>query len=226
VPPVDAALDRDPDRAPARERFGPYAVVLAIGLVAAGAFAAGAERDPLAWAMPVLVVTALILVLITLIDGRPEERRLERAARELGLRHEKARTLPPVTPLLAALKEPRTVQALEGDLDVAGPRVRLATVRLRRIDLAVCLTDLPGHPHALEDPHGILEPTDLTAPPATPDAATAAWLADHPLRLGYATGDDALVVFCPVAQRDAPPLRFLLDAARELHLRLGRSADL
>jgi hypothetical protein len=212
------------ERSAARERFGPYALVLTVGLLVAAGAAIGADRDPLAWALPALVLTGLALVVITLMDGRPEERRLDRAARDLGLRHERARTLPPVTPVLAAMKEPRTVQTLEGDLDVAAPRVRLAQIKVGSVPLAVALTDLDGRDQALEDPHGVLEAAAIAAPPAPADPPTAAWVADHPLRIGYATGDDALVVFCPVRRGEDAPFRGLLDATRELHARLtGRA---
>ena len=217
---TDADLDVQQRTGP-RDRLAPYAIVLGIGLAAATGIVLADDRDPFAWAMPVLVLTALLLVLITLVDGRPEARSLDRAAGELGFRRERARTLPPVTPLLAAMKEPRTVQTLEGDLDPGQPRARLARARIRGVDLALCLADLPGSPHALEDPHGVLEATGIAAPPGTPDHGTATWLAEHPLHPGYATGDDALVVFAPVRGREDVPWRVLLDAARELHARLG-----
>lgn len=213
-----------PDRAPTRERLAPYGIVLGLGVTIAGGIALSAERDALAWALPILVVTALLLVLITLIDTRPEQRRLQRAAADLGLRHQAARTLPPVTPVLAAMREPRTVQALEGDLDAGGPAARLAEIRLAGVRIAVCLTDLPGRDQGLEDPHGVLETTGIAAPPAPADRDTAAWVAGHPLHLGYATGDDALVVFCPVRPREDAPLRALRDATRELRPRLTASA--
>jgi hypothetical protein len=220
VPTADAALEPDADRGSARERLGLRAAILAAGLVAAAIIISTDDRDPVVWAVPILVLTALALLLVTLADGRPENRRMDRAAADLGLRHERARTLPPVTPLLAALKEPRSAQVLEGDLDVGQPPVRLARVRVRGVDLGICLTDLPGRPPGLEDPRGLLEGTGVEAAPGTPDRATAAWLADHPLRLGYATGDDALVVFCPAPRSADAPLRGLLDATRELHARL------
>lgn len=222
MPPADAALELDApdDRHARRDRLGPYALILGVGLLLAAVVIISDDRDPVVWAIPILVLTALALVVLTLLDGRPEQRRMQRAAGDLGLRHEPARTLPPVTPLLAAVKEPRTAQTLEGDLDVGQPPVRLARVRVKGVDLAICLTDLPGSAHALEDPRGLLEGTGVEAAPGTPDRATAAWLADHPLRLGYATGDDALVVFCPASRSADAPLRGLLDATRELHARL------
>jgi hypothetical protein len=220
VPTADAALEPAADRGSARERLGLRAAILAAGLVLAAVIVVSDDRDPVVWAIPILVLTVLALVLLTLVDGRPEQRRLQRAARDLGLRHEPARTLPPVTPLLAALSEPRNAQTLEGDLDIGQPPVRLARVRLRGVDLAICLTDLPGSASGLEDPHGLLEPTGVAAAPGTPDRATAGWLADHPLRLGYATGDDALVAFCSAPRSADAPFRGLLDATRELHARL------
>lgn len=216
MPPADATLT---SRAPARG-LGPYAVVAGLGVLVAIGIAFGADRDPVAWMLPPLVVTALLLVLIRLIDRRPEERRLGEAAERLGLRFERARTLPPVTPLLAALPGARSVQTLEGELDVAGPPARLARIRLRGVDLAICLTDLPGSSDGLEDPHAILGRTGVVATPAAPGPDTTRWLRDHPLRIGYATGDDALVVFCPAARRDPEPFEDLLLAARELHPRL------
>ena len=219
MPTADAALEPATDRGSARERLGLRAAILAAGLVMAAVIILTDDRDPVVWAIPILVLTTLALVLLTLSDGRPEQRRMQRAASDLGLRFEPARTLPPVTPLLAALKEPRNAQTLEGDLDIGQPPVRLARVRVKGVDLAICLTDLPGSAHALEDPRGLLEGTGVEAVPGTPDRATAAWLADHPLRLGYATGDGALVAFCPVARSADAPFRGLLDATRELHAR-------
>ena len=209
-----------PDRSASRESAGPYAIVLGVGVLAVIGIFFGADRDPLAWSMPVIVLTLLLLVLIRIIDVRPQARTLERAAGDLGLRHERSRTLPPVTPVLAAVKEPRTVQTLEGDLEPGAPRVRLATVRAAGVPLAIALTDLAGADQALEDPHGVLAETPIASPPAPADAQTSAWLAEHPLRLGYATGEDALVVFAPVASRSAPPLGELLEATRELRRRL------
>jgi hypothetical protein len=204
----------------ARNGYVPYAIVAAIGVLVVIGIFIGADRDPLAWSMPIIVLTGLLLVLIRIIDVRPEARGLEKAAGELGLRHQRARTLPPVTPVLAAVREPRTVQALEGDLEPGGPPVRLATVRAAGVPVAVALTDLPGHDQALEDPHGVFEDTPVAAPPAPAGGEISNWLAAHPLRLGYATGEDALVVFAPAARRGEPALGELLEATRELRRRL------
>lgn len=203
--------------AAARGRLGPYAIVFVVGAAAAAGVFFTSERDPLAWSMPTIALTGLLLLLIRMIDVRPERHWLQDAAGQLGLRYQPARTLPPVTPVLAAVKGPRTVQALEGDLEPGGPPVRLASVRLDRVSLAVALTDLPGREQTLEDPHGLLGRTRLAASQSADPALTDGL----PVRVGHATGDDVLVVFTPVARGRPPSLPHLLEATRELRRRLN-----
>lgn len=191
-------------------RYRLQGIVLAVGLLAALLIALLADRDTGAWSVPPLVLTLLLVAVITLADGHGEQERLEEAGRRLGLRHQRSRTLPPVTPVLEAVRGSRVVQALEGELEEGGPPVRLAVVRAGRARLAVCLTDLEGSERAVADPHGLLE------------GASGERSQEAMVPTGHATGDDALVVFAAARRGEEPPFEDLLAAARQLRPALAR----
>ena len=192
---------------------GPYVVVLVVGLLVATGAALGADRQPIIWMIPPLILTAVALVAIRLADHRAEGRTIGAAAAELGLRDAGVQPLPPVG---AILERPEPAHVVTGELEPGGPPCRLAVVRTRRGTLAVCLTDAPDHGVRLADPHGL-----VGAPQRTAEPELVAWLAEHPLRPALATEDGALVVGSAVRRGEEPPLAALREAAREARARLS-----
>ena len=203
-------------------RLAPYLVVGTLGvLFAVGAFL-GADRDPGIWIIPPLILTALLLLAIRLVDARGEQRTLERAGADPGLRYAGQQTLPPVTPVLVGARPPRVTHLLRGDLDPGGPEVRLGRVAQRSgEDLLVCLTDAHDDAARLADPHRILALTDVQRDDEPLEPALLDWLAEHPARLALATGEGSLVLAAPVPRDGDPPYRVLLEATRQARARLA-----
>ena len=191
----------------------PYVLVAAIGTAVVAGAAIGADRQPVVWALPPLILTVMVLMAMALADRRAEERTIGAAAAELGLRDAGVQPLPPVG---AILERPEPAHVVTGDLEPGGPPCRLAVVRTARGKLAVCLTDAPDHGVRLADPHGL-----VGAPQRTAEPALVAWLAEHPLRPALATEDGALVVGSAVRRGEEPPLAALREAAREARARLS-----
>ena len=183
-------------------RVLPYLVVGAIGVAVAVGVLLAANRQPGIWATPPLVLTGVALLAIRLSDRRGDERSMERAARETGLRYGGQQTLPPLTPILVGARPPRVAQRSGAPLLVA-------------------ITDAPDDAARFADPHRVLALTDAhhDDEPLEPD--TLDWLAEHPLRLALATGEGAFVVAAPIDPHTDPPYWSLLEAARDARARVG-----
>jgi hypothetical protein len=153
--------------------------IAACGLAIAVGIYLTDDRDPIVFAIPALVVTALVVALLTLAGRRGEDTEIARLVEETGLADDGIRPLPPVTPILAGVREPAHVVA--GDLSPGGPLVRMARVR----DRLVAITD---------------------APAAAIDAGAREWLDEHPLGPEAGAEDGLLVV---AVHRDAPPAALL-----------------
>ena len=159
------------------------------GLAIAAGIVLTDDRDPFVFAIPVLVLTGVVVLVITLAAGRRDDRdELARIAEEAGLADDGIRPLPSVTPILAHVREPARV--LAGDLQPGGPLVRVARVGPR----LVAITDAPGP--------GL-------------GAGARELLDDHPLGPEAGVEDGLLVV---AVHRDAPPAA-LLTLTRELYAR-------
>jgi hypothetical protein len=143
----------------------PYALVLGIGLALGALQYALDNRDALVFTIPILGLTAVILLVMAL-SGRGEQARMERAAAEQGLRYDGVGPLPTVTPILKDVHTPAPIFVAR--LPDRGPRVRLAEVRGRR----VAISDAP----------------------AADVLAADQWLAQHPLQPVADVEDGLLVV--------------------------------
>jgi hypothetical protein len=148
----------------ADRRWLPYAIVLGVGLTLGALQYALDNRDPLVFTIPILGLTAIVLLVMAL-SGRGEQADRERFAAEHGLRYEGMAPLPTVTPILADVRGPAHV--FTARLTEGGPRVRLAEVRGRRVAIRVA--------------------------PAADVLAVDGWLAAHPLS-PQADIDDGLLV--------------------------------
>jgi hypothetical protein len=115
------------------------------------------DKDPFVFAIPVLALTTVAVVALTLTARGGERDEIARLTEETGLADDGIRPLPPVTPILAGVREPAHVVA--GDLEPGGPLVRVARVR----DRLVAITDAPAGPldraaladHPLEPEAGV-----------------------------------------------------------------------
>lgn len=172
------------------QRYGLRLAIAVVGLAVAGGVIATDDQDPIVFAIPVTVLT-LVLIGVLSIGGGSRSDEVERAARETGLDHDGVRAVPPVTALLRDDHAPAPM--LSGDLDPYGPEVRVAFLRRR----LVALVDLSERPAGARRDLG--------------DAARA-WLAEQPLRADAELEDETLVLAVP---RDTPPAA-LLDLARGL----------
>ena len=148
----------------ANRRWIPYAIVLAVGLALGALQFALDNRDPLVFTIPILVLTAVALVVMA-ISGRGEAASNERVAVDQGLRYDGVGPLPSVTPILAGVRAPAPV--FSARLPDRGPRVRLAEVRGRRVSV-------------------------VESPADDVDGART-WLDAHPLRPEAAVEDGLLV---------------------------------
>lgn len=199
-----------------RERWAPYVVVATIGVLFAVGVALGADRQPLVWTVPPLVLTTIILGAIALGDRRSEERLAERAGQHVGLRYLGVQPLPPVTPILSAIRPPRTAHVLAGELGESGVPCRAAVVHtVAHGTLAICITEAPDAETHAADPHHLIAVENNAAP------AVVEWLAGHPLGAALATEDGTLVVAAPVRRGEEPPFAVLLAATREARERLA-----
>jgi hypothetical protein len=171
---------------PARSRFDVRAGIAVLAIVIAAVIVASDDQDPIVFAIPVLVLAAVLIAVIT-IAGRDEDGVWMRdAARETGLTYDGVQPLPPVTPILRDVRAPAPM--MSGDLDPRyGPTVRVARTRDRLVALV-----------------------ETVAPEL--DAAARGRIAGHPLRPEAAIEDGLLVV---AVDRDAPP-RELLELTRAL----------
>ena len=202
-----------------RERWAPYVVVLVIGVLFAVGVALGADRQPLVWMAPPLVLTGVLLAAIGLSDLRADERLAERAGKHVGLQYIGVQPFPPVTPILAAIRPPRTGHVLSGELPPSGPPCRAAIVQtVAHGPLAICITQAPDAETHAADPHHLIA-VENNAPADVVD-----WLAGHPLGAALATEDGTLVVAAPVQRGEEPPLAVLLAATREARERLAAAA--
>jgi hypothetical protein len=184
----------DPAREALIARFGLRAVVAVLALVLATGAILTADRDPVAWAMPVLVLAAVLVAVMTLAGrGRHEH---DAAAAATGLADDGLQTLPPVGRVLAGPPEARVGRTLRGELRPGGPPVRLARIGGRRDGRAVAVTHAPGT--------GV-------------DDATQSWLAGHPLR-PEADVEDGLLA---VAAGGGATLPAVLDITREVEARMS-----
>lgn len=200
----------------------PYLIVGGIGITIAVGVFFSARRQPGIWTTPPVVLTAVALLVVRLSDRRFEVRAIERAARDTGLRYAGQQTLPPLTPILVGAKPPRVTHLLTGDLDPGGPPVRVGRVAQRSgAPLLVAITDASDDAARFADPHRVLALTDAQHDDEPLEPETLDWLAEHPLHLALATGDGALVVAAPIGPHTDPPYRFLLEAARDAHARVG-----
>jgi len=171
-------------------RYGWRMAIAAAGLAAAAGVVLTDDRDPIVFAIPILVLTVVVVGVLTLADRHGEDDELRAAIEETGLADDGVRPLPTVTPILHGVREPAHV--LTGDLYPDGPFVRLARVR----DRHVTLTDAPAD---------------------AIDASTREWLDEHPLHPQAGIEDGLLVVAVP---RGAASRQAALDVTRELHARL------
>lgn len=151
-------------------RPGVRAAIFALGGIIAAGIIATDDKDPVVFAVPVLVITTVLVLALTLADRRRGAEELERAAEETGLGYDGIHPLPTVTPILRDAREPAHV--LAGDLYPGGPTVRLAALR----DQLVVVTDAPSD---------------------AIDAGTREWLDEHPLRPEAGIEDELLVVAAP-----------------------------
>ena len=153
----------------------PYVVrgaIAALGIAAAIGVVLTDDRDPVVFAIPILVVTTVAVVVLTLADRRGADDEVRDAIEETGLADDGIRPLPTVTPILRDVREPARV--LTGDLFDGGPFVRLTRVR----DRHVTLTDAPAE---------------------AIDPGTRSWLDGHPLGPEAGIEDGLLVVAVPRA---------------------------
>ena len=160
-------------------RYGARAAIAVAGLAIAAGIVVTDDRDPFVFAIPVLVLTAVAVGILTLADDRAADADITHLAAETGLADEGVRPLPAVTPILARVREPAHVVA--GDLEPGGPFVRMARVGGR----VVTITE-----------------TDATSL----EPAARAWLDDQPLSAEAEVEGGLLVV---AAGRDAPPAEVL-----------------
>jgi hypothetical protein len=158
--------------------------IAVLGVAVAAGIVLTDDKDPFVFAIPVLAVTALLVLVLTLAGRRDDRADVGRLAEETGLADDGLRPLPAVTPILAGVREPAHVVA--GDLEHGGPLVRVARVR----DRLVAITDAPAGPL---------------------DAGARAWLDDHPLAPEAEIEDGLLVV---AVHRDAPPAALLAIARK------------
>ena len=149
-----------------------YLAVGAFGLVAAVLIRVLDDRDPYVFTIPVLVATAVVLLVLRLSDHRSEERAVRDGDGAEGLRYDGVQPVPSVTPILHGVTTPAAM--LAGDLRADGPPVRVTRVRGR----LVAITD---------------------APHVTIDAGSRAWLEQQPLRPEAGIEDGLLVVAVPPA---------------------------
>ena len=121
-----------------RRRALPFAVVAALGLgLAVLQFVLDDDRDPLVFTIPILVLT-LITLGVMAIAGRGAEPAWADDAVSQGLQDDGIRPLPPVTPILADVRQPTRV--LSGQLYDGGPWVRIARIHGE----IVAITDAPA----------------------------------------------------------------------------------
>lgn len=113
-------------------RLWPFVIVAVIGLTAGTLQYVLDNRDPLVLSVPILVVTAVILLVMAVARSGSDD--LASIAAELGLRDDGVAAIPTVTPILAAHRGPTHV--ISGRLPGRGPRVRLARVGGRLISLS------------------------------------------------------------------------------------------
>jgi len=127
------------------------------------------NKDPLVFSLPILVGTGVIVSVLLIARGRPDDE-LERVREETDLRDGGVSALPSVTPILAGVRGPARV--LTGRLPGHGPRLRITQVGDRLV--AICETDA-----------------------AALDEETGDWLVLHDLHPQAGVEDGLLVVAVP-----------------------------
>jgi hypothetical protein len=142
--PLGETLHAGPGHPPrGRRRLAPYAIVLAVGVTLAAVEYVLDNRDPLVFAMPILGLTAVIL-LVMWLSGRGDRDEMEELAAETGLTYDGLAPLPAVTPILAGVTRPAHV--LSGRLPDRGPRVRVAQVGRRLVAISPASVEELGSP--------------------------------------------------------------------------------
>jgi hypothetical protein len=179
---------------PRARRLAPYVAVATAGIGLAVLQYLLDDHDRLAWSLPILGVTAVVLLVMALARrGDTTTGELERVAEETGLSEGGVAPLPRVTAILAHVHEP--VPILRGRLPGHGPRVRVAIAGDRLVSISETAA------------------TGL-------DTATEDWLVLHELRPRAGIEDGLLVV--AVARGTGG--RDLLDLALEIERRVAAAS--